>query len=65
VELTGPGRVLIERVFPQHAANIARAMAGLDKNELHRLGNLLRTLGMAAARTAARDPALAAAGATP
>jgi MarR family 2-MHQ and catechol resistance regulon transcriptional repressor len=65
VELTRPGRALIERVFPRHATNIARAMHGLNKNQLHRLGSLLRTLGMAAARTAAEGPALAVAGPAP
>ena len=53
------GRTLIGKVFPRHAANIARAMRGLDKNQLQRLGNLLRTLGMAAAHD------LAAAGEAP
>ena len=50
VELTARGKALIGKVFPRHAANIARAMGGLDKTQLRRLGSLLRTLGMAAAR---------------
>jgi MarR family 2-MHQ and catechol resistance regulon transcriptional repressor len=50
VELTGPGRVLIEGLFPCHAAYIARAMAGLSTEDLVRLGELLRALGKAAAR---------------
>ena len=60
VELTARGRALITKVFPRHAANIAQAMRGLDKNQLRRLGSLLRTLGMAAARSDAEPPPLAA-----
>jgi MarR family 2-MHQ and catechol resistance regulon transcriptional repressor len=45
VELTEAGRALIQRIFPQHAADIARAMAGLEACELPRLGELLRRLG--------------------
>ncbi len=50
VHLTKEGRALIEELFPRHAADIADAMSGLDRAELKRLGDLLRTLGMAAAR---------------
>ncbi len=58
VELTAEGRVLIEAVFPRHAADIAAAMAGLDRAELRALGAQLRRLGMAAARSdAASVPA--------
>jgi MarR family 2-MHQ and catechol resistance regulon transcriptional repressor len=49
VELTENGRALIEELFPRHAADIARAMSGLDTAELHQLGGLLRRLGIAAA----------------
>jgi MarR family 2-MHQ and catechol resistance regulon transcriptional repressor len=52
VELTGPGRELIEELFPRHAVDIARAMAGLSTTELQALGELLRGLGMAAAQPA-------------
>ena len=52
VELTAPGRALIEDLFPRHAADIARAMAGLPAGELERLGELLRRLGTAAAQPA-------------
>lgn len=45
VELTGEGRAMIEDIFPRHAADIARAMAGLDPAELEELGRLLRKLG--------------------
>ena len=50
VELTEPGRALIGELFPRHAADIARAMAGLPTADLVRLGELLRALGMAAAQ---------------
>ena len=50
VELTDAGRALIEGLFPRHAADIARAMGGLDSRDLGQLGELLRKLGMAAAR---------------
>jgi MarR family 2-MHQ and catechol resistance regulon transcriptional repressor len=46
VDLTGPGRELIEGLFPRHAADIARAMAGLSGEELRELGGLLRRLGV-------------------
>jgi MarR family 2-MHQ and catechol resistance regulon transcriptional repressor len=45
VELTDPGRALIGEVFPRHAADIARAMGGLDGGELAALDRLLRKLG--------------------
>jgi MarR family 2-MHQ and catechol resistance regulon transcriptional repressor len=48
VDLTAAGRRLIEALFPDHAADIAAAMAGLDRTELHELGRLLRKLGLAA-----------------
>ncbi|HEY2133299.1 MAG TPA: MarR family transcriptional regulator [Acetobacteraceae bacterium] len=50
VELTQEGRAMIEELFPRHAADIARAMAGLAPAELRLLGEQLRQLGMAAAR---------------
>jgi MarR family 2-MHQ and catechol resistance regulon transcriptional repressor len=50
VELTDEGRAMIETLFPRHAQDIARAMAGLDPDELEHLGGLLRKLGIAAAR---------------
>lgn len=50
VELTGPGDAMIRDLFPRHAADIARAMAGLSPAELDTLGDLLRRLGMEAAR---------------
>jgi MarR family transcriptional regulator, 2-MHQ and catechol-resistance regulon repressor len=57
VELTTAGRILIEELFPRHALDIARAMAGLEAEELRQLGELLRKLGIAAARAAA-EPSL-------
>jgi MarR family 2-MHQ and catechol resistance regulon transcriptional repressor len=48
VDLTPAGRTLIQSVFPGHAADIAAAMAGLDRAELGELGRLLRKLGLAA-----------------
>lgn len=50
VELTTAGRAMIEELFPRHAADIAQAMSGLDTEELRRLGDMLRSLGMAATR---------------
>lgn len=45
VELTDPGRALIQAVFPAHAADIAAAMSALDPAELAQLDRLLRKLG--------------------
>ena len=45
VELTTAGRALITEVFPRHAADIARAMAGVDARELAMLDTLLRKIG--------------------
>ena len=45
VELTEAGRSLIADVFPRHAADIARAMAGVDASELAVLDSLLRKIG--------------------
>jgi MarR family transcriptional regulator, 2-MHQ and catechol-resistance regulon repressor len=49
VELTAPGRKLIEGLFPLHAGDIAGALSGLSSNELRELSFLLRKLGLAAA----------------
>lgn len=48
VALTGDGRALIEGLFPLHAADIGRAMAGLSTAEQVQLGELLRRLGRVA-----------------
>lgn len=47
--LTPDGRALIERLFPSHAVEVARAMAGLSAREQAEATNLLRALGLAAA----------------
>jgi len=61
VELTPAGRCLIESLFPRHAEDIARAMAGLDPDEMARLGVLLRKLGRAAAEAPDTAPTVDAA----
>jgi MarR family 2-MHQ and catechol resistance regulon transcriptional repressor len=48
VELTEEGKLLIEELFPRHAMDIAQAMSGLEPQEMRRLGDLLRKLGLAA-----------------
>ncbi len=60
VGLTDEGRVLIEDLFPRHAADIARAMGGLSRAELERLATLLRKLGLTAAAVPGSGCALAA-----
>ncbi len=60
VGLTDEGRALIEGLFPRHAADIARAMGGLNRAELERLAALLRKLGHAAAGEPGSTCALAA-----
>jgi len=47
--LTPDGEALIARIFPEHAACIERAVAGLDADEQRRAMELLRTLGHSAA----------------
>lgn len=49
VELTESGQALIQELFPRHAIDIARAMAGLPTADVVRLGDMLRALGAAAA----------------
>ncbi len=46
VMLTAEGRTLIGKVFPGHAARIAKAMRALDRSELHQLRCLCRKLGL-------------------
>ena len=48
IELTGEGRALIEDLFPDHARDIAVAMAPLSHAELDVLDGLLRKLGRGA-----------------
>lgn len=54
--LTLPGRSLMGRIFPQHAATIRRAMGGLSKAEQKRATALVRKLGLTAAATALDEP---------
>jgi len=65
VDLTDAGRSLVEQLFPLHAGDIAAAMSGLDSADLRRLGDLLRTLGMAAAQEPVPAAGLADEGSTP
>ncbi|HQT87922.1 MAG TPA: MarR family transcriptional regulator [Acidiphilium sp.] len=60
VALTEAGRILIETVFPLHAADIHRAMEGLSQAEQTMLSRLLRHLGQdpAALDTDAQDRGL-------
>ncbi len=46
VDLTGPGRELIERLFPGHAKAVASAMSVLSPEEIERLRGLCRKLGL-------------------
>jgi MarR family transcriptional regulator, 2-MHQ and catechol-resistance regulon repressor len=46
--LTAAGEELIDRIFPEHAACIERAMSGLTLEEQRTATTLLRTLGLAA-----------------
>ena len=47
--LTKAGEALMRRIFPEHAAAIERAMAGLGAREQEELAALLKKLGLAAA----------------
>ncbi len=55
VELTDAGRSMIESVFPLHAGDIAQAMSGISAADMVHLGDMLRALGMAAARGPTAD----------
>ena len=57
VELTAAGQEKIAALFPDHAAAIAAAMAGLAPAELATLETLLRKLGRSAAGMADPTPA--------
>ncbi|MBV8913205.1 MAG: MarR family transcriptional regulator [Acetobacteraceae bacterium] len=48
VELTTAGRAFVEPLFAHHAGDIRDAMGGLNGEELRKLADLLRRLGMAA-----------------
>lgn len=50
-EVTDEGRALMDRIFPQHAESLEAAAAGLNGNEKHVAAELLKKLGLTAART--------------
>ena len=50
--LTPAGRTLMKRIFPDHAEVIARALAGLSRDERRTATRLLRDLGRRAAEGA-------------
>jgi MarR family transcriptional regulator, 2-MHQ and catechol-resistance regulon repressor len=60
-ELTEEGRTLMDRIFPEHAAALERAAAGLSRREQAEAVELLKRLGKAAAESA-RTARTAAAG---
>ncbi len=43
-------KILVESIFPQHAAVVRRAVGALSAREQAQAARLLRTLGLAAAR---------------
>lgn len=49
-ELTDDGSALMDRIFPEHAEAIERAMSGLPAGEQQQAIDLLKRLGLAAAR---------------
>jgi MarR family transcriptional regulator, 2-MHQ and catechol-resistance regulon repressor len=49
--LTADGEKLIERIFPEHAAALERALSGVTEAEQRDLTDLLRQLGHYAAKT--------------
>lgn len=48
-QLTAKGAALIERIFPEHAAMLTDALAGLDEGEKEEAIRLVRKLGLHAA----------------
>jgi MarR family 2-MHQ and catechol resistance regulon transcriptional repressor len=57
VALTPAGAQLITRIFPAHAARIARALRGLSSKEQQQVTAMLKTLGLKAAEGMAVDGA--------
>jgi MarR family transcriptional regulator, 2-MHQ and catechol-resistance regulon repressor len=55
VELTPAGRAVVEPLFTAHAGDIAEVMSGLSGEELHRLSELLRKLGLTASGAALEE----------
>jgi MarR family transcriptional regulator, 2-MHQ and catechol-resistance regulon repressor len=60
-KLTRKGERLMDDIFPEHAAVVHRAMAGLKQSEQRALTALLKSLGKEAGRLAAETPACKAA----
>jgi MarR family 2-MHQ and catechol resistance regulon transcriptional repressor len=58
--LTPAGERLVEEIFPEHAAQIRDACAGLTPAQQHEAAELLRTLGVTAAALPLTDAAPAA-----
>lgn len=54
--LTPAGEALLSEIFPAHAAAITQAMGGLSMSELMQTADLVRSLGLYAADTPAREP---------
>ena len=44
VDLTAPGRDLVERLFPAHADRVTRAFGALDEGEKRTLAEICRKL---------------------
>jgi len=53
--LTGEGRALVERIFPEHAACLVEATGGLTEDERETAATLLRKLGRHAAGAHGQD----------
>jgi MarR family 2-MHQ and catechol resistance regulon transcriptional repressor len=49
--LTRRGRALMAKIFPEHAATIHRALAGLSQREMRLATEVIRKLGLSAAAT--------------
>jgi len=49
--LTSAGKELIERIFPEHAACLSRAMSALEPEQQRQAAELIRALGIGAADT--------------
>jgi MarR family 2-MHQ and catechol resistance regulon transcriptional repressor len=53
--LTPAGTAFVERIFPEHAAAVRAAAAGLARDEQRQAARLLKQLGLAAAAPPAAD----------
>ncbi len=54
--LTAEGTAFLGRIFPEHAAVLRAAMAGLTRDEQREVTRLLKALGLAAAGSAPERP---------